>query len=153
MHTRTFSTPLSTLLAGAVLSLAATGAMAQTTPATNNPATVGVTPQEAAEANRKAVPRADTGTVVRTDESAAQKAREATDRAGDKASNMADRASNAVDNNTSANTTNRAAGTTTTNTTANPSTAADNNAAALMNDNGNNTTGNRNARRARADRN
>lgn len=153
MQKNTFSQPLSTLLAGAVLSLAATGAMAQTTPVPGNPTTVGVTPQEAAEANRKAVPRADTGTVVRTDESAADKAREAADRVGDKASNMADRASdkasnmadrtrNAVDNNTPV---------TNTGSTANSRTAADNNAAALMNDN--NTTQPRDVRRARADRN
>lgn len=141
MQKNTFSQPLSTLLAGAVLSLAATGAMAQTTPVPSNPTTVGVTPQEAAEANRKAVPRADTGTVVRTDESAADKAREAADRAGDKASNMADRARNAVDNNTPV----------TTRSTANTNTAPDNNAAALMNDS--NTTQPRNVRRARADRN
>lgn len=130
MQKNTFSKPLSTLLASAVLSLAATGAMAQTTPVPSNPTAVGVTPQEAAEATRKAVPRADTGTVVRTDESAA-----------DKASNMADRARNAVDNKTPVNTT----------STANTNTAADNNAAALMNDN--NTTKPRNVRRARADRN
>lgn len=68
-----FSAPLSTLLAGVVLSVAATGAMAQA-PA---PSTVGVTPQDASEAMRKAVPRTDTGTVVRTDESASSQARSA----------------------------------------------------------------------------
>ncbi len=76
-----FSAPLSALLASAVLSVAATGAMAQTTPPMTNPTTVGVTPQEAAEAARKAVQRTDTGTVVRTDESAAEKARNAADAA------------------------------------------------------------------------
>ena len=81
MQKNSFSIPLSTFLASAVLSLAATGAMAQTTPTLNNPTTVGVTPQEAAEAARKAVPRADTGTVVRTDESAADRARKAVDAA------------------------------------------------------------------------
>lgn len=81
MQKRSFSMPLSTLLASAVLSLAATAAVAQTTPALSNPTTVGVTPQEAAEAARKAVPRADTGTVVRTDESAADRARQAVDAA------------------------------------------------------------------------
>ena len=81
MQKKSFSMPLSTLLASAVLSLAATGAMAQTTPVPSNPTAVGVTPQEAAEATRKAVPRADTGTVVRTDESVADRARNAVDAA------------------------------------------------------------------------
>lgn len=49
------------------------GAMAQSTA----PAGVGTTPQTAAEATRKAVPRADTGTVVRTAPSAADRARQA----------------------------------------------------------------------------
>lgn len=40
---------------------------------------VGVTPQAAAEANRKAVPRSDTATVVRTSPSATDSARNATD--------------------------------------------------------------------------
>ena len=75
------STPLSALLVSAVLSVAATGAMAQTTVPATNPTTIGVTPQDAAEANRKAVPRTDTGTLVRTDESAADKARDAADAA------------------------------------------------------------------------
>lgn len=74
-----FSAPLKTLLACAVLSVAATGAMAQTTAPATNPDTVGVTPQDASEAMRKAVPRSDTGTLVRTDESAADKARNAAD--------------------------------------------------------------------------
>lgn len=81
MQNKTFSASLSALLAGAVLSVAATGAMAQTTAPMTNPTTVGVTPQDAAEANRKAVPRSDTATVVRTDESAADKARDAADKA------------------------------------------------------------------------
>ena len=75
MQKQSFSTSLSTLLASAVLSLAATGAMAQTTPVPTNPTTVGVTPQDAAEAAHKVVPRADTGTLVRTDESATDRAR------------------------------------------------------------------------------
>lgn len=74
--------PLSALFAGLVLSVAASGAMAQTAPATTNSTTVGVTPQDAAEANRKAVPRADTGTLVRTGDTAADKARMASDKAG-----------------------------------------------------------------------
>jgi hypothetical protein len=40
--------------------------------------TIGVTPQEAAEANRKAVPRSDTATVVRTSPNAADATRNAT---------------------------------------------------------------------------
>ena len=63
----------------AVLALTALSATAQTgttTPATP-PAAVGVTPQAAAEANRNAVPRSDTGTVVRTGPSAENRARAA----------------------------------------------------------------------------
>ena len=81
MQNPIFSAPLSAMFAGAVLSLAATGAMAQTTTPPTNPTTIGVTPQDSAEATRKAVPRADTGTVVRTDESAADKTRNAADSA------------------------------------------------------------------------
>lgn len=65
---------------GAVMALAAAGASAQTpAPAAtaSAPATMGRTAQEAAEANRKAVPRSDTGTVVRTSPSAADKAQDA----------------------------------------------------------------------------
>ena len=74
--------PLSALFAGVLLSLAASGAMAQAAPAATNPTTVGVTPQDAAEANRKAVPRADTGTLVRTGDTAADKARAMNDKPG-----------------------------------------------------------------------
>ena len=81
MQKQFFSVPLSSLLASAVLSWSATGAIAQTTPVLSNPTTVGVTPQDAAEAARKAVPRADTGTLVRTEESAADRARKAVDAA------------------------------------------------------------------------
>lgn len=80
--------PLSVLLAGLVLSVAASGAMAQVTPATTNSTnstTVGVTPQDAAEASRKAVPRADTGTLVRTGETATDKAKMASDKASSNA--------------------------------------------------------------------
>lgn len=134
-----FSAPLSTLLAGLVLSVAATGAMAQTTPATTStPATVGVTPQDAAEATRKAVPRADTGTVVRTDESAADKAREAADKARNAADSASDKARNAAD-------------TVRTDTPATPNTAP---TAPMNNNMDSNTNNNRDTqRRARADRN
>ncbi|MDB5868550.1 MAG: hypothetical protein JWP96_882 [Polaromonas sp.] len=62
---------------GAVLALAALSASAQTpAPATtaSAPATIGRTPQEGVEATRKAVPRSDTGTLVRTSPSAADQA-------------------------------------------------------------------------------
>jgi len=68
------------ILAGAAL--LSVGALAQSTapgaaPMTSTPGGVGTTPQTAAEATRKAVPRADTGTVVRTAPSAADRARQA----------------------------------------------------------------------------
>ena len=62
---------------GALGALAAASALAQTAaPAAgaSAPATLGVTPQEAATANRQAVPRSDTATVVRTAPSPAQRA-------------------------------------------------------------------------------
>ena len=65
---------------GALMALAVVGASAQTTmPAAgaSAPATLGVTPQEAATANRQAVPRSDTATVVRTAPSPAQRASDA----------------------------------------------------------------------------
>ena len=46
------------------------------------PATVGVTPQTANEANRQAVPRSDTGTVVRTSPNAVDSTRNATGMSG-----------------------------------------------------------------------
>ena len=67
----------------AVLALATAGVSAQSTapsttmpPATTTtpPATLGTTPQEAAAANQQAVPRSDTGTVVRTAPSATDRA-------------------------------------------------------------------------------
>ena len=64
---------LKTLSATTVLALATSGAFAQTPAPTT---TIGVTPQEAKEATQKAVPRADTGTVVRTEPSAADRASE-----------------------------------------------------------------------------
>lgn len=72
-------------LAGAALALVATSAFAQTSNSTVNtnqtPAAIGVTPQTANEANQKAVQRADTATLVRTDDTAAQQARDAASRA------------------------------------------------------------------------
>jgi len=65
---------------GALMALAVVSASAQTAaPAAgaSAPATVGVTPQEAATANRQAVPRSDTATVVRTAPSPAQRASDA----------------------------------------------------------------------------
>ena len=67
----------------AALALGAGGAFAQTPapamPGSSTPSTVGVTPQNAAEATQKAVPRSDTGTVVRTSPSAVDKAKAAMD--------------------------------------------------------------------------
>lgn len=73
-------------LGGAALALVATGAFAQTSSSstvntTQTPATIGVSPQTANEANQKAVQRADTATLVRTDDTAAQQARDAANRA------------------------------------------------------------------------
>lgn len=65
---------------GAVLALTVASVSAQTTaPAgtASAPAAVGVTPQEAAEATQKAIPRSDTGTVVRTSPSPADRASDA----------------------------------------------------------------------------
>ncbi len=77
---------LKTLSLGAALALAATGAFAQTTSnstvnTTQTPATVGVNPQAANEANQKAVQRSDTATLVRTEPTAAEQARDAANRA------------------------------------------------------------------------
>ncbi|MCD2513150.1 hypothetical protein [Comamonas endophytica] len=76
---------IKTLSLGAALALAATGAFAQTTNnstvnSNQTPASVGVTPQTANEANQKAVQRSDTGTLVRTEPSAADRARDAANR-------------------------------------------------------------------------
>ena len=72
-------------LGGAALALAATGAFAQTSSSSTvntnqTPAAIGVTPQTAKEANQKAIQRADTGTVVRTDGTAAEQVRDAANR-------------------------------------------------------------------------
>jgi len=64
------------LVAGSFAAVAQTSDTAgtSTTPSTS----IGVTPQAAAEAARKAVPRSDTATVVRTTPNAADSARNAT---------------------------------------------------------------------------
>ena len=61
----------------AVLALALGSVSAQTTAPMGDASTttIGVTPQEAATATQKAVPRSDTGTLVKTAPSAADKAR------------------------------------------------------------------------------
>ena len=59
----------------AVLAFAVGGAWAQT----SMPDAVGVSPKTAAEATQKAVPRSDTGTLVRTSPSAVDKAKSAMD--------------------------------------------------------------------------
>lgn len=70
-----------TICLSAVLALTAMNAVSQTGTATPAapPVAVGVSPQTAAEANRNAVPRSDTGTVVRTGPSAENRARAAMD--------------------------------------------------------------------------
>ncbi len=94
------------LSVGAALALAASGTWAQTSTgsttsgtATTPSTTVGVDRQDAREATQKAVPRADTGTLVRTEPSAA-----------DRASNMAQDAKNAVTPDTRNNNTNTTTG-------------------------------------------
>lgn len=71
------------IIAGSAAATAQTNSSAGTSTmpgmSANQPTTgVGVTPQAAAEANRQAVPRNDTGTVVRTAPNAADSARNAT---------------------------------------------------------------------------
>lgn len=102
---------LTTLSLGAALAFAATGAFAQTTNnstvnSTQTPATVGVSPQEANEANQKAVQRSDTGTLVRTDATAAEQARDAANRAQN---NAASTMNNTTNNGTTTGTTPRRA--------------------------------------------
>lgn len=64
----------------AALAFAATGALAQTAASQPQPTTatktIGVSPQDAKEALQKAKPQADTGTLVRTEPSAADRAKE-----------------------------------------------------------------------------
>ena len=67
----------------AAATVLATGALAQATapgamPGASAPAAVGTTPQTAAQADKKAIQRSDTGTVVRTAPSVADRARQAT---------------------------------------------------------------------------
>ena len=57
--------------------LAAAVAVSAQTAKTPNPTGVAVTPQTAAEAQQNAVPRNDTGTVVRTGPTAAERSRDA----------------------------------------------------------------------------
>ncbi|AVP56511.1 hypothetical protein [Pulveribacter suum] len=71
---------LKTLTIAATLALAASASWAQTSSTVNPPETkVGVTPEDAKEATQKAVPRSDTGTVVRTGPSAAERAGDMTE--------------------------------------------------------------------------
>jgi len=94
---------IKTISLGAVLALAAMGASAQTPSSTVNstqtPATVGVSPQAANEANQKAVQRSDTGTLVRTDDTAAQQARDAANRAQNATTRTMDNATTGTMNN------------------------------------------------------
>lgn len=83
--------------AGATLLVATHTALAQT-PTTPNPTGVAVTPQTAAQAQQKAVPRADTGTVVRTGPTAADRTREAANSVGSAASAAVDRTTSATSN-------------------------------------------------------
>lgn len=74
--------PLKFLMVGVAITGASVAAFAQTTTtapmgSTLTPAAVGVSPQNAAEANRQAVPRSDTATVVRTSPDAVDIARTA----------------------------------------------------------------------------
>lgn len=64
------------LSASALFALSAYAQTPAPTSATSAPAAVGTSPQTAAEANQKAVPRSDTGTVVRTSPSVVDKARQ-----------------------------------------------------------------------------
>lgn len=66
------------LTLGATFALGAGGTWAQTTAPSDKPVTtIGVSPQDAKEATQKAAPADDTATLVRTDESAADQAKEA----------------------------------------------------------------------------
>ena len=74
---------MTALVAGSSVALAqtsgTTGTSTMPAAGASQPTTsVGVTPQTAAEANRKAVPRSDTATVVRTSPNAADTTRNAT---------------------------------------------------------------------------
>lgn len=80
-----FKQSLTVLSIAAALGFASTGVMAQSAAPAKPMTSVGVTPQDAQEATQKATPRADTGTLVRTEPSAAEQARDMTDGAKNKA--------------------------------------------------------------------
>lgn len=70
---------INALTVGVTLALGASGAWAATGSTLSPPdKKIGVTPQDAKEATQKAVPRTDTGTVVRTAPSAAERASDMT---------------------------------------------------------------------------
>lgn len=73
-----FHYSLTALSIAATLGLATTGALAQSATTIKPVTSVGVAPQDIQEATEKATPRADTGTLVRTDPSVAERARDMT---------------------------------------------------------------------------
>lgn len=73
-----FDHPVKALSIAAALSLAAIGAWAQSATSPQPVTTLGVTPHDAKEATEKATPRVDTGTLVRTEPSVAERARDMT---------------------------------------------------------------------------
>ena len=73
-----FNHTITALSIAAALGLATTGVLAQSATTTKPVTSVGVTPQDAQEATQKATPRSDTGTLVRTEPSAAERARDMT---------------------------------------------------------------------------
>ena len=77
-------------VASITLLVAANAVVAQT-PTTSNQSGVGVSAQNAAEAQQKAVPRSDTATVVRTGPTATDRTREAASTVGSAASAAVDR--------------------------------------------------------------
>ena len=89
----------------AVLALAAAGAFAQTPAPTLTPSAtpdaIGVSPQTAAEANQKAVPRSDVGTLVRTSPPATDKAKAAVDNTTSNMGTAATTGTNGASNTTS----------------------------------------------------
>ena len=89
----------------AVLALAAAGAFAQTPAPTLTPSAtpdaIGVSPQTAAEANQKAVPRSDVGTLVRTSPPATDKAKAAVDSTTSNMGTTATTGTNGASNTTS----------------------------------------------------
>lgn len=79
-----FKQSITVLSIAAALGLASTGVMAQSATPAKPMTTIGVTPQDAQEATQKATPRADTATLVRTEPSAADQARDMTNDAKSK---------------------------------------------------------------------